>query len=283
MIDGWIIEVNWYSREYWLVKGYEHPEGQVVAVPYYVGSKRWDPSDYLSHPLAPSTTRFLECVGRLVPLVEESRISMRVDPESAYKARVEDLPREIIELIEILGPEYVGISGSWAIFKEKKGSDVDLMIYTARHRDAYRALASLEEEGLVARGRAPRRGENPFPGKLLEASYKGVPYTLKILRHVERLPCTRRLSPYGVYVGPLRILDRSEGHLYPARYRALIGYPGRASEVVVETWRTRYLELREGHYYSRLELFYDSNAGLIIASTDIGGWIKKEDGASRGP
>lgn len=37
MIDGWIVRAVWAGiSAYWVVKGYEHPEWGVVAVPYRV-------------------------------------------------------------------------------------------------------------------------------------------------------------------------------------------------------------------------------------------------------
>lgn len=273
-IEGWMIKVRaWGLEEIWGVRGYTHPPSYLVATPYIRGHSRLRPYDLSAAP--PWTLSFLPCIGREAPLLSEADVTP-IDPERALRER-KDLWPEIIELIDVLSPEWVGLTGSWAVFMEGRGSDVDLLLF---HKTdlIVSALHDLREEGLLRRC-ADRyhkvsdklsldEYELLYSGKLMESCYKGRPYTIRALRTLEREPCESFTAPMGRYQGLVSILSSADGYAVPARYPAIID--GR--EVLVESWHTRYQELRVGTYIGSLDLF--ERRGVIVAMPDIHGHLR---------
>ncbi|GAB6148346.1 hypothetical protein [Stetteria hydrogenophila] len=272
MIDGWIVRAAWGGVDaYWVVKGYEHPEWGVVAVPYRVMGRRLpsrpDPA------LFPGLEARLDCMGREVPVIPRRAVYAVVDPESALRLRLRDLPEPVRELVEHVEAE--GLTGSWAVAAERPGSDVDLITF---NRGAYEALRDLAAEGsLKPCPREPKWGPKPPPrAGLLDACYKGVPFTLRILRRREPLPCTARRWLTRWHRGPVELRPTGEEFLVPARYDAYI--PG-LGWVTLETWHTRYQELPPGVYEARLALYYVDGDGYV-ASPDLHGGLEPSRGHS---
>jgi hypothetical protein len=266
LIDGWIVRASWAGVEaYWIVKGYEHPDWGVVVVPYRVLGKRYptrpDPT------LFPGIEARLECMGRPVPVMPYKRITLTINPARALRLRLRDLPEAVRELVEYVNAE--GLTGSWAVFQESPQSDVDLISY---RRDSYKALKDLAAEGsLQPCPREPKWGPQPPPRRsLLDACYKGAPFTLRILRTREKMPCTTKRWLIGRYRGEVVITDIGEGFLTPARYEAFI--PGVGS-AILETWHTRYYEIPPGVYSVDLAIYYVEGEGYV-ASPDLYGRIK---------
>lgn len=273
-IEGWMVRTRiWGVEEIWGVRGYTHPTGSLVATPQMRGSRRLKPYDLSAAPLW--LMSFLPCIGRAAPLLREREVIV-IDPARALKER-KDLWREIVELIDILAPDWVGLTGSWAVFEEKSGSDVDLLVFHRIDR-LVSALRDLREEGTL-RECGDRYGKvsDSFSveeyealrrGRLMESCYRGRPYTIRALRMLDREPCEGFSVPLGRYVGSLRILSSDDSYAVPARYSASLG--GR--EIVVESWHTRYQELRAGEYVGSLALF--ERKGEIIAMPDIDGYLR---------
>lgn len=269
MIDGWLVRASWGGDSVvWVVVGYEHPEWGVVAVPYRVACRRVSP---LSSGLAPGFEAWLPCMGRKVPVVEYSRIHWSIDPEAALRVRLRDLPQPARELVELVQAE--GLTGSWALGMEGPGSDVDLISYT---EESLKALSDAAEEGLVTPcRRRPKWGPPPpWAGlRLVDACYNGVPYTLRVLRLREPLPCTRRRWALGRASGRILIVEALSPSL-PARYRVVLPDGG---EAVMETWHTRYTMLPPGAYEGDVALYYSEGEGLV-ASPDLQGRLEPARG-----
>lgn len=266
MIDGWIVRAVWAGiSAYWVVKGYEHPEWGVVAVPYRVMGERY-PAAWYPH-VFPGVDAWLDCMGRRVPVLPLNRIVNVIDPGVALRLRWLDLPAAARELAEHVEAE--GLTGSWAVAVEGRGSDVDLISF---NREAYRALRDLAVEGLLTPcPRRPKWGPRaPRRRSLLDACYKGVPFTLRILRVRYRKPCTAKRWLLGRYKGGAVLRDIGESHLIPARYELVA--PGIGS-LTLETWHTRFQELPEGAYNVDVAVYYSEGEGLI-ASPDIDGGME---------
>ncbi len=263
MIDGWVVRAVWAGIEaYWVVKGYEHPDWGVVVVPYRVLGKRYptkpDPVIF------PGLEVYLDCMGRAVPVMPYKRVTTFIDPIYALKLRLNDLPEAIKELVEQVGAE--GLTGSWAVMNETPQSDVDLLSF---NKESYKALRDLALEGSLSHcPRKPKWGHQPPPRKsVLDACYKGVPFTLRILRMREKIPCSTRRWLVKRYSGRIEIRDIGEGFLTPARYEAFI--PGLGS-LILETWHTRYYEWPPGIYDVNLVIYYVEGEGYV-ASPDLYG------------
>ena len=273
MIDGWLVRASLSGLDaVWVVVGYEHPEWGVVVVPYRVAGRRVPPKPSW---LAPGSDAWLDCMGRRVPVVDRSRIHWYIDPEAALRSRLRDLPSPARELAELVEAE--GLTGSWALGAEGPASDVDLISYT---EEAIKALRDAAAEGLVeACQRKPKWGPPAPPAaggvRLTDACYKGVPYTLRILRHRDPLPCTRRRWAIGKWAGRLRIVATVSLAL-PATYRVILEGLG---EAMMQTWHTRYTMLPPGLYEAELTLYHSEGEGLVV-SPDLYGRLEPARGSS---
>ncbi|MCE4602882.1 MAG: hypothetical protein F7C08_01210 [Desulfurococcales archaeon] len=269
-IEGWIIRgLLGGVTIYWKVSGYMHPPGELVVTPYRIENRRVDPG----HKPFGAGVRYMPCIGRPVN-VERRGAGVEVDPSHILKLRLGDLKvarPHIVELLEILNPEWAGLTGSWAIFQESKHSDVDLLAYQGDGWDIYKALEDLKDEGLVTHcpGRYHANVKRIHGHQLLDACYKGQRYTLRILETIEARECTGYTVPHGWIHARITIEEPLAPHRVPALYRATIEGMGR---VVLETWHTRYQEIAPAIYVARIHLFYTPNG--VRASPDLGGWIK---------
>ncbi len=277
-IESWIIETNLLGlRELWMVRGYRHPCNHIVASPYMIGGRRVKQYDWSTIP--GWLVEYIPCIGRVAPLIPRGKVVRVIDPESVLRIRRNDLPKAIIELLDIITPEWAGVTGSWAILEERFSSDVDILIY-GDHDDMYRALLDLRVEGKIEPCRVTERYQKVkdmlswssysklVKLRVLDSCYKNTPYTLKILRKLEMEACEGIIAEIGVYIGPLKIVKALESHLTPARYIVDIN----GVDVLMESWHTRFMELPEGSYVGYLKLFY--NKGVVVASPDIVGWLE---------
>jgi len=197
-----------------------------------------------------------------------------VNPRIALRMRWNRLPKVIRSIIERLDYEWIGLTGSWALGLEGPQSDVDLLVYG---NTVYDSILDLANRGLIKP--CPPRYDRVkeaftsmlYPLKLVEACWEGVRVTLRILRSITRLPCKRRI-PLGPFKAIVELIDIGESHLVPARYRVRVinlHHGPRVSEVVLETWRTRYQELPPGLYKVAGDAWLEEDS--IIVSPDIGG------------
>ena len=273
-IEGWALRTRVAgTEEVWVVRGYRHPEGYLVATPYLRGSIRLTPYDLSLAP--PWTLRWVDCIGRTVPLLGW-RDAELLDPERALKVRRGELPAEVLELLDVLSPEWAGLTGSWALFSERGGSDVDLLLY-GRFREA---LQELREEGLIAPCQveerykkvkdkfSPEDHADLSRHRLLDSCYKGKPYTIRALRTLEPEPCSVRVEYLQEYEGEVELVDASDSFFLPARYVARLG----TQEVILESWHSRYAELPPGRYRASLRLSLEG--GQVKASPDIKGYLR---------
>lgn len=278
LIEGWILETTLLgSRILWMVRGYTHPDEYIVVTPYAIEGRRVKQYDWSWLPSC--VKEFIPCIGRIAPLIAQRDVVRIVDPERALRLRRGDLPAEILELLDILNPEWAGLTGSWAVFGERLSSDVDVLVY-GNPNAMYKTLLELREEGRIK----PCMVEDRYlkvldrmswstyakllPFKTLDSCYRGKPYTIRILRRLYSRPCYDFIVKVGVYEGMLRVVDNSESHLTPARYIVDIN----GNKVTMETWHTRYMELPKGVYKGYLEVFH-AREGLIL-SPDIVGYLE---------
>ncbi|MGC9112214.1 nucleotidyltransferase domain-containing protein [Acidilobus sp.] len=271
--EGWLIRSS--DGAVWMVKGYEHPDDGHIAVPYH--------SDFPWHidnkNVGGVSYRYLDCIGREAYVVPR-RYGTLIDPSDAIR-RV-TLPRGLSELLDVLNPEWVGITGSRALGTAKPSSDYDLLLYSNKPSELYNSLKDLAQEGRIAECEHETRYSKVkdtwslddfnvmHAFKLLDSCYKGIAYTLRLLRQVEERGCTSFYRSLGWFEGVIYINDIGEGFLVPARYSVRLGFVELTAYML--TWRTRYQELPPGRYLVR-GLLQASGPDLYLVP-DVWGYVK---------
>ncbi|ESQ26107.1 MAG: nucleotidyltransferase domain-containing protein [Acidianus sp.] len=264
--EGWLLR-DAVSGSYWVVKGYEHPSDRLIVVPYRASAG------------GPAVPEYLPCIGRTALTVRRDLVEA-IDPVRALRSA--SLPGEVHELLDRLGSQWAGLTGSYAINAQGPTSDVDLLVYSERASDLYGALRDLRADGLIGECNQEIRylkekdsfARSEFlllhPLKLLDSCYKGVPYTLRILRAAEERPCSSRFTSLG-FVTLRGSLKGLEPYMTPARY--VLSSSG-VGEVYLVSWRTRYQELPDGVYLVRGLLQRDENMGSLYLVPDLGGYVR---------
>ena len=277
VVDGFIIRYVWHGHvSLAYARGYEHPAGGIIAEP---------------RGPAPPPTR-IPCIGRRATLIPLSRIVSVVSPWMAWKIALErgEIPAAIRLLAEELGGSLVGLTGSRALGRSRASSDYDILMVPDDPWEAHKSLRALQRRGIVRqcsveRILSKRRGRSDIgvdPSHVdaspVESCIKGTPYTLRLLRRSRPRLCEHWEQRY-VTLGRTRIeaMVASEGPesiLVPARYRirALRG-PIRGENLVLETWRTRYMNLAPGRYTLAGDLILDTRRGSLILSPDLWGGV----------
>ena len=273
-IEGWILRTIYNGVPvYWKVSGYRHYDRYKIAIPYRYGSMRIPPEQYDRLPLPDPI--YLNCIGRRAYLIDVKRATI-YNPEAVLKQRIRDLGSrgELINLLMESGvAEWIGLTGSWAIYMETMESDVDLLIYTRSPDKLYKILYEEALNGGITqcKGRYNTRLPYIHGFRLLDACYKGVKYTLRLLLRLEDEGCCyRTIYKVGSVRGSIEILYPISPYTVPATYAVYIKGLGR---VTLETWHSRYQELSPGPYKASLDVFYDKSRGIIV-SPDLGGSIE---------
>lgn len=271
--EGWLVKSP--DGAAWIVKGYEHPDDGYIAAPYH-NSVPWHSGN---KSVGGISYRYLDCVGREVFVIPR-RYGALIDPSDAMRSVV--LPRSLAELLDLLSPEWVGITGSWALGTAKPSSDYDLLLYSNKPSELYGALKDLAQEGHIAECNRDVRYSKVKDSwsirdfdllhdfKLLDSCYKGVAYTLRLLRQIDERRCASFYRSLGWFEGVIYINDIGESFLVPARYRARLGLAGPVAYIL--TWRTRYQELPPGRYLAR-GLLQASGPDLYLVP-DVWGYIR---------
>ncbi|MCE4624673.1 MAG: nucleotidyltransferase domain-containing protein [Desulfurococcales archaeon] len=284
-VDGCIVVLSVSgSILYAYVKGYLHPDHALVVQPYRAPDCRSPPS---------MPVRYVDCIGRSVHMARYSSVVEVFEPGSALAGAYERLPDPIKEMLDKAPVDWAGLTGSYAVGCEGRESDVDLIVYS---REPERLLGWLQRErgrGVVRQCKpqrviSKRRDRRDYAitpqhviSSLVESCYRGVPYTLKILRRLSPRHCMER-SPIQIPLGRVRIradleADPVESILTPARYRLENASGSRVLKdgdtVFLESFRTRYAGLRSGSYIVEGELFLDVENNFFIISPDLAGGV----------
>ena len=258
---------------HWIVKGYLHPPGGLVAQPYRARGGSRLPT--LPH-LAPSATvERLECIAAEAPVAPDTGVY--IDPSRALKTRLEDLPVAVEEILST-GPSWAGLTGSWAVYEESTSSDVDLLLYYEDLPSGVKRLSSKLRK-LGFRGcKGPRSswpGGAGIEGRIVEVCKGDFRITLRILRRAWGETCyTQKLAPAGALSSIVEVIGEESpcsSLTVPARY--LFRGPGGLLGVL-ETWRTSFQELPRGLYRVEAVLRFERDSGLLVATPDYGGVVE---------
>lgn len=262
LIEG---EAYLYGGVVYLAKGYQHPEGLVVAYPRYSALQRRKLRDY-EKPLH-AKVQWWDCIKREVPLLPLEKVHLYNGPATLQSALY------IKELLESLLERELYVTGSALVCEEF--NDVDLVSYGADEETVER-LKGLFEKGVLERHLPLLIKEYSLrhSGKLslheylrvkketvLHGYYKGVHVNLKLveLRRGYNY-CFDPVEEVTSYTGYVEVVKALNPHLIPARYLARVG--GR--EVLLETLRELYAELEPGFYYAVDAKFENRKSGLYL-------------------
>ncbi|WP_292320545.1 hypothetical protein [Caldisphaera sp.] len=279
MFEGWHLLTNKNGKEIiWIVKGYEHPKEGFISIPYRISGNRIK-SDEFSNYIPKEYYRYLDCVGRYVPVVKKDDILNYYDPKEMYFSKKNSLPEKINDLIKYLNPEYVGLIGSYAFGFQVKHSDVDLLLY-GNNREIYEKLIELRNSEFISNciNRYNKVSDTMSYNsykilselKVLDSCYMNIPYTIRILRQIYNKECVSNYKTLNIFKGEIEIYDNNENYLVPSIYLA---YNENYGKIEIMTWHTRYSELPLGKYIIEGIIQLDLKRNKLIIVPDLGGRI----------
>lgn len=241
----------------YLVKGYQHPRGLIIAYPKYTATRRSKLSEY--EKMIYLNTIYWDCIKQSVTAIPLN---------SAYPYVDYMVPTRVLyikSLLESLLEVELHLTGSAAI--SENFNDVDFVVYSA-NEDIIEKLRRVFNRGVLDR---------PMPilveeylkkhcGKLkleeylhlkkntiLHGFFKGVHINFKLVELSRGYEgCVEPVEDYSHYSGLVEIVSALNPHRIPARYKAF----AEGREVIVESLRELYAELPAGRYYavnSRIE------------------------------
>ncbi|AFZ71064.1 hypothetical protein Calag_1355 [Caldisphaera lagunensis DSM 15908] len=278
MFEGWHIKTKHNNKEIiWIIKGYEHPKEGFISIPYRISGKRVNINEIYEE--IKDYYLYLDCVGKEVPVVKRNEILKYYDPKEIFIKNVNILPKNIIELVEFLKVEYAGLVGSYLLGYQKKNSDVDLILY-GNNNEIYENLLQMKREGLIFNcidrydkvSDTMTRSEYELfaQRRVLDSCYKGIPYTIRILRQIYSEECRSIYKTLKSFKGEIEIYDNKENFLVPSIYLANSIDLGK---VEIMTWHTRYMELPLGRYYIEGVVQLNVKDNRLIVVPDQGGRI----------
>jgi hypothetical protein len=233
--EGYFVK---YRGCIWAVKGCRHPEGFAVAVPRKCGEvkvKKLSDSIALVRLKFPELIRYDPIIGYEVPMVP-LRDAEVLDP---FEAEVNDpLAREFMGLLK----GKVGVTGS--LLYDSRHNDMDFLSFDESH---YLALRNLREIGITGPLTEAREEEaealtvDCFKKlkaiRVLEGTFRGTPYTFKIVKCVDEALVLRT----SVVEGTFKITGLVKPYSLPVIYAAEGPLKG-----FLKSYRIRFTELPEG-------------------------------------
>lgn len=287
-VEGWLVVSKAFTG---FVKGCFHPLPRLRFIPRIVsGAKTWSPVKAINmlRAVDPGLVGRDPCTGHDVPLLDPNkaggnvRLVSPLDAAAALARCSLPICRAALDLLELLrgeGVRLVGVTGGLA-YDPASAGDIDLVVYGQRQVDlAYQALARLRAEEVTEEAPPGGHGWSVLDrelalaarGRLLLGLYRGFEYSIRLV------PCTMPTACTRIRVrGMARLRGRLCGgvaYTTPAFYRLCSSDSG-VADVVVVTYRLRYMELPEGipvEVYGRLEEW--CGGGLYVVP-DIGGYVK---------
>ncbi len=278
MFEGWHIKTKHNNKDIiWIIKGYEHPKDGFISIPYRISGVRINVDEIYNE--IKDYYLYLDCVGKKVPVVKKDEILEYYDPEEIYQKSINILPKNIIELINYLKPQYVGLIGSYALGYQKSSSDIDLILY-GNNSEIYENLLQIKRKGLIFNcvdrydkvSNTMTRNEYKLfaQRRVLDSCYKGIPFTIRILRQIYSDQCNSIYKTLGSFKGEIEIYDNKENFLVPSFYLA---HSLDLGKVEIMTWHTRYMELPLGRYYVEGIIQLNVKDNKLIIVPDQGGRI----------
>lgn len=260
----------------YLVKGYQHPRGLIIAYPKYTITRRSKLSEY--EKLIHLSTIYWDCIKQSVTAIPLNSaypfVSHVISPRVLY----------IKSLLESLLEAELYLTGSAMISEDF--NDVDFVVYGA-NEDVVERLKRMFDQGILNKPASilveehSKKHRNKLKLKeylhlkkntILHGFFKGVHINFKLVELSKGYEgCVEPVEDYFRYSGPVEITNALNSHRIPARYEAF----AEGREIVIESLRELYAELPAGRYYvvnSRIErrrsgLYLVPDHGVLVPVT----------------
>jgi hypothetical protein len=241
----------------YVVKGYQHPPGYLVAYPRYniLSRRKLQKHEAKIY----ESTMYWNCIQRSVPVV----------PRSAWPYTLRERPLgaldQLISMLESLLEVDLYPTGS-SLFVERP-NDYDFIIYGA-DQEVVGRLRKLIDRGVIkvnvdilVREYIEKHSSTLSlsdylrvkKSTILHGLFQGFHVNFKLVElRTGFNECVDPVISYEDYTGPATIVEALNPHVIPARYRAVI----RGVELILESLREIYSELEPGRYWvenARLE------------------------------
>lgn len=264
-----------YNGILWIVKGYQHPPGKIIAIPRYdlVNKRKSIPvSRYVEN------MNYWDCLKIEVTMLDRGKTY-------PYKPCLNPSVEYIISFMrEYMGFKDYLVTGSTLI---GGGRDIDIIIYGFKQeyldsikelikcKIVNRSLDLLFHEYFLKHIRDTNLETYIHIKKntLLHILYRGVHINFKFLRYSHGYNyCVDPVYYRRFFYGEIKIIEPIDKYVIPSRYRVLYN----DEEYVLESYREIYAELPIGKYY--VEGFLESRRDNTYIIPDHGRliWIGKE-------
>ncbi len=234
----------------WIIKGYQHPPGRIIAYPRYDPINRRRLQSWMIKGLVHEWLDYWDCIGSSVPQIPLNK-SIRYASTTIRDQR-------LLELLKILrdyhGEDGVWITGSSLVMH---GRDMDLVINDPGGAETIVELRRKKvlrppgpgvlfmEWGMKHRGIPFNKYLELKSHTVLQGLYHERPYSIRISLHPRGVnECVDRVLDARTITGRLRITGEISKFTTPSLYRAVF----MGENVILETHRMLYAELEPGPY-----------------------------------
>jgi len=258
-------EIYIYRGVLYVVKGYQHPEGFVIAYPRYSVLRGSMLSTHQREIYSQSI--YWDCIKQCVPVISLSNSYRYVSRQ--VSRGVEQVKQTLESLLE----REIYLTGSALVSEEPR--DLDLVVYGADSA-VVENLEKLFERGVLKR--APSLIVKEYLEKhsnkmslqdymylkkktLLHGYLMGFHVNLKLI-WLERgfSGCVDRVKEYTLFTGRVKVVKALNPHRLPARYLAITS----SGEMCLESFRELYAELEPGEYYAVNSRVEERENGLYL-------------------
>ena len=254
LLEGELVE---YRGAIWIVKGFQHPPGYVVAYPRYDALTLRKLEGWRVEKLVRESMGMWRCIELELPMVplDEARF---IQPQSSDPV-LEEFRRLIADYASI-DRDQVLPTGSLALGVESDDPDIDLVIYCWRAERVYGALEELARLGIVrSMGLSELESEwrrkhlgmsfevyrRLREGSLLQGVFRGRRYSIRIVpweRGVEG--CVDPVRRGGARRMVIEIVEPVSPYTTPAIYEVEV--VGEGLRATMMSFRMLFTELARG-------------------------------------
>lgn len=250
----------------WIVKGYQHPFGKLIALPRYNlinGSK-------LSSHVVVNKPYYWSCLKIETPVID-------LDNSFFYKPAVDNNIDHVVKtLSQLIGFENYTLTGSTALSSYIEPRDIDILVYGFKNeyvenienylkKELFKPIDyyTLYNEYLIKHSsRLDHRTYFSIKrNTLLHFIYRNIHINLRITKHEHGFhQCIDPVYKREFFTDEISIVDYIDKYTTPSKYIAQY----RDTEFYLETYREVYAELPRGKYYVNGFLEYRKNGLYII-------------------
>ncbi|MEM4718427.1 MAG: hypothetical protein QXE81_06720 [Desulfurococcaceae archaeon] len=255
----------------YIAKGYQHPDGYVVAYPRYNALNR---SKLLAHEyIKHGIYKYWDCIKQVVPLIPLKK-SFKL--YSTYNIEVSYILEFIRSLLD--REKEVYLTGSSLINKEF--NDIDVVIYGS-DESTVDNIERLFNQGVLSRSYyilIREHREKHFDkmkleeylkikkNTILHGLFRNIHVNFKLVELEKGFnTCIDPVEKYSIYTGLIEVVKPINPHLIPARYVGIIG----GEEITIESLREIYAELTPGKYYAENARVEDRSSDRFLVP-DLG-------------